>query len=81
METIKCSLYSPDIDLTSIQGVNFAVETVQMKAMAARFLNLMEEQSLKMAVNRLRCAEWICQHNPLLVHAFVLLFRFILTKL
>ena len=78
---MKCSLYSPDIDFSSIKGVDFSVETVQMKAMAARFLNLMEEQSLKLTVNRLKCAEWICQHNPIIVQTFVLFFRFILMKL
>ena len=78
---MKCSLFSPDIDFSSIKGVDFPVETVQMKAMAARFLSLMEEQSLKLTVNRLKCAEWICQHNPIIVQTFVLFFRFILMKL
>ena len=81
LETIKCSLYSPDIDFESIKGVNFDVDTKQMKAIAARFLNVMEDQSLRLSVNRLRCAEWILDQNEKLVKTFILLFRFILMRL
>jgi hypothetical protein len=81
LETIKCSLYSPDIDFTVIKGVDFPVETAQMKAMAATFLNVMDNPDLKMAIDRLKCLEWICEHNPLLVNTFVLFFRFILMRL
>ena len=81
LETIKCSLYSPDIDFSCIQGVVFNVETEQMKAMAARFLVFMEDQTLRLTVNRLKCAEWICDHNEGLVRSFILLFRFLLMRL
>lgn len=34
-----------------------------------------------MSINRLKCLEWICEHNPILVTTFVLFFRFILMRL
>lgn len=52
-----------------------------MKAMAARFLNFMEDRTLRLTVNRLKCALWILEHNPILLATFVLLFRFILFRL
>ena len=78
---VKCSLYSPDVDFTTIKGLDFVPETLQMKALAARFLNTMEDHTLRLNVNRLKCAEWMCEQQPMLLRTFVLLFRVILMRL
>ncbi len=49
--------------------------------MGAQFFNYMSVISENLTVNRMRHAEWIMEHNPLLVEGFVLFFRFILSKL
>jgi hypothetical protein len=52
-----------------------------MKLLASSFLNFMQHISPNFAINRLKCAEWIFQQNPMLLEAFTLLFRFILSRL
>jgi hypothetical protein len=81
LETIKCTLYSSDVDFQLIKGTGYQGENVQMKAMAARFFHLLQDQTIRLTVNRMKCAEWIMEHNPLLAHTFILLFRFILVRL
>lgn len=59
LETLKCSLYSPDVEFTCLKNIDFPVDTLQMKAMGARFFAFMEDRSLRLTVNRLKCALWI----------------------
>ena len=42
LESIKCSLYSPDVNFNCIKNIDFTVDNHQMKAMAAKFLDSME---------------------------------------
>lgn len=58
-ETLKCSLFSPNLDLSAIKNASFQINILQMKSLVSKFFNFMEGKSIRLTVNRLKCAEWI----------------------
>jgi len=81
LETIKCSLYSKDVDMKIIRNAPPNYETKQLKLMAYRFFSFMEHPSLSLKTSRNKCAQWILTENPLLLLAFTLFLRVILSKI
>jgi hypothetical protein len=82
LETVKCSLYSKDLDFTHTLAhpPRRTVDSLQAKAMLGKFLHTLtsahggNEERLRMGVVLL-------DGNPMLVELFLLFFRAILGKL
>lgn len=81
LETIKCSLYSEDVQFKLIKNVEVKFDTLEMKLLICKFFVFMESQSLKLTTNRFNCVKWIFQHNPMLLLGLNLFLRCILSKL
>lgn len=81
LETIKCSLYSQDVELKLIKNVEVKFDTLEMKLLICKFFVFMENQCLKLTTNRVNCVKWIFDHNPMLLLGLNLFLRCILSKL
>ena len=81
LETIKCSLYSHDMEFNEIKHVGLTYQTSHLKMIINHFLLFMQEQMMTIKANTIKCAELIFQENPQLLLAFTLFLRVILLKL
>lgn len=81
LDTIKCTLYSKDVDFNEIKNKRLELEKPQAKAMAAQFFHFLHSPPPHPAVDHLAYAELLLELNPLLVEIFTLFFRFILVRL
>lgn len=78
LESIKCSLFSPAVNLCGIKGAPSSCSSNLMKTAAARFFAFMAEQQERFASESLRTASLVLQDNEHLLNCFLLFFRCVL---
>ena len=78
LEAIKCSLFSPAVNLNVIKGSPSSCTSNQMKASAALFFAFMAEQEENFAAESFHTASLILHDNEHLLNCFILFFRCVL---